>query len=109
MPAAGIGAHENCLDADRATVSRVVRVVTTGETRSCIAPGLRRPPVSLSGTHGGMNGDRPLPDAGRVACPCQTAPVDIGVLGATGPAGRGVAARLASVGHTVVAGSREQS
>jgi NADPH-dependent F420 reductase len=35
--------------------------------------------------------------------------VNIGVLGATGPAGRGIAARLASVGHTVVAGSREQS
>jgi NADPH-dependent F420 reductase len=35
--------------------------------------------------------------------------VNIGVLGATGPAGRGLAARLASVGHTVVAGSREQS
>ena len=35
--------------------------------------------------------------------------MNIGVLGATGPAGRGLAARLASVGHTVVAGSREQS
>lgn len=33
----------------------------------------------------------------------------IGVLGATGPAGRGLAARLASVGHDVVAGSREES
>jgi len=33
----------------------------------------------------------------------------IGVLGATGPAGRGLAARLASLGHSVVAGSREQS
>lgn len=30
----------------------------------------------------------------------------IGVLGATGPAGRGIAARLALVGHEVVAGSR---
>lgn len=38
---------------------------------------------------------------------CQTAPVHIGVLGATGPAGRGISARLASVGHSVVAGSRE--
>jgi NADPH-dependent F420 reductase len=33
----------------------------------------------------------------------------IGVLGATGPAGRGLAARLASVGHEVIAGSREAS
>lgn len=33
----------------------------------------------------------------------------IGVLGATGPAGRGLAARLASVGHDVVAGSRDES
>ena len=35
--------------------------------------------------------------------------MNIGVLGATGPAGRGLAARLASVGHAVVAGSRDQS
>jgi len=35
--------------------------------------------------------------------------VNIGVLGATGPAGRGIAARLASVGHAVTVGSREQS
>jgi len=33
--------------------------------------------------------------------------MEIGVLGATGPAGRGIAARLASVGHDVVAGSRD--
>ena len=31
----------------------------------------------------------------------------IGVLGATGPAGKGLAARLADVGHEVLAGSRE--
>jgi NADPH-dependent F420 reductase len=31
----------------------------------------------------------------------------IGVLGGTGPAGRGIAARLASAGHEVVVGSRE--
>lgn len=31
----------------------------------------------------------------------------IGILGATGPAGRGLAARLASVGHDVLFGSRE--
>jgi NADPH-dependent F420 reductase len=34
-------------------------------------------------------------------------PMQIGVLGATGPAGRGLAARLASVGHDVIAGSRD--
>jgi NADPH-dependent F420 reductase len=33
--------------------------------------------------------------------------VEIGVLGATGPAGKGIAARLASVGYDVVAGSRD--
>jgi hypothetical protein len=33
--------------------------------------------------------------------------VKIGVIGATGPAGRGLAARLASLGHEVVAGSRD--
>jgi hypothetical protein len=34
---------------------------------------------------------------------------EIGVLGATGPAGRGLAARLASIGHDVVAGSRDRA
>ncbi|MGZ6980289.1 MAG: NAD(P)-binding domain-containing protein, partial [Acidimicrobiia bacterium] len=33
----------------------------------------------------------------------------IGVLGATGPAGKGLAARLADVGHEVLAGSRERA
>jgi hypothetical protein len=33
--------------------------------------------------------------------------MEIGVLGATGPAGRGLAARLADAGHTVLAGSRD--
>jgi hypothetical protein len=33
--------------------------------------------------------------------------MEIGVLGATGPAGRGLAARLASIGHDVIAGSRD--
>jgi NADPH-dependent F420 reductase len=33
----------------------------------------------------------------------------IGVLGGTGPAGRGIAARLASVGHEVVVGSRDHA
>jgi 8-hydroxy-5-deazaflavin:NADPH oxidoreductase len=35
-------------------------------------------------------------------------PMEIGVLGATGPAGRGVVARLASLGHDVIAGSRQR-
>ena len=34
--------------------------------------------------------------------------VKIGVLGATGPAGSGLAARLASIGHAVLVGSRER-
>lgn len=33
--------------------------------------------------------------------------MEIGVLGGTGPAGSGLAARLASLGHTVLIGSRE--
>ncbi len=33
----------------------------------------------------------------------------IGVLGATGPAGKGLAARLADVGHEVLAGSRDRA
>jgi NADPH-dependent F420 reductase len=33
--------------------------------------------------------------------------MQIGVLGATGPAGRGLAARLANAGHEVIAGSRD--
>jgi NADPH-dependent F420 reductase len=33
--------------------------------------------------------------------------VKIGVIGATGPAGRGIAARLAASGHEVIAGSRD--
>lgn len=36
-------------------------------------------------------------------------PVKIGVLGATGPAGRGLAARLSDVGFDVLAGSRDVS
>src|SRR6202011_661497 len=35
--------------------------------------------------------------------------VKIGVLGATGPAGRGLAARLADCGYDVVAGSRDRA
>jgi 8-hydroxy-5-deazaflavin:NADPH oxidoreductase len=37
---------------------------------------------------------------------CEALRMKIGVLGGTGPAGRGMAARLASVGHEVVVGSR---
>src|SRR5262249_58961300 len=33
----------------------------------------------------------------------------IGVLGATGPAGGGLAARLASIGYEVIAGSRDSA
>jgi predicted dinucleotide-binding enzyme len=33
--------------------------------------------------------------------------VQIGVLGATGPAGKGLAARFAEAGHDVIAGSRD--
>jgi NADPH-dependent F420 reductase len=35
--------------------------------------------------------------------------MEIGILGATGPAGRGVAARLADAGHVVLAGSRSRA
>jgi 8-hydroxy-5-deazaflavin:NADPH oxidoreductase len=35
--------------------------------------------------------------------------MQIGVLGATGPEGRGFAARLASLGHEVIAGSRDHA
>lgn len=35
--------------------------------------------------------------------------MEIGVLGATGPAGRGLATRLASLGHDVLAGSRDRA
>jgi len=38
---------------------------------------------------------------------CEALPMDIGVLGGTGPAGRGVATRLASIGHQVTLGSRD--
>src|SRR5262249_27054966 len=38
---------------------------------------------------------------------CQSLSMKIGVLGATGPAGGGFAARLASVGYDVIAGSRD--
>jgi NADPH-dependent F420 reductase len=42
-----------------------------------------------------------------MARPCKDHRVKIGVLGATGPAGKGLAARLADVGHEVLAGSRD--
>ena len=44
----------------------------------------------------------------RSARPCKDHLVKIGVLGATGPAGKGLAARLADVGHEVLVGSRER-
>jgi len=43
-----------------------------------------------------------------VATAHQIEPLEIGVLGATGPAGRGLAIRLASLGHRVIAGSRDR-
>jgi NADPH-dependent F420 reductase len=39
---------------------------------------------------------------------CEAGPVFIGVLGGTGPAGQGIAARLAASGHRVVLGSRDR-
>lgn len=41
--------------------------------------------------------------------PCHAGPMEIGVLGATGPAGRGLAARLADAGFDVIAGSRDEA
>lgn len=38
---------------------------------------------------------------------CEALPMEIGVLGGTGPAGKGIATRLASIGHRVVVGSRD--
>jgi 8-hydroxy-5-deazaflavin:NADPH oxidoreductase len=38
---------------------------------------------------------------------CEAAGMHIGVLGGTGPAGRGIATRLAAAGHRVVLGSRQ--
>ena len=40
--------------------------------------------------------------------PTTVVPMKIGVLGATGPAGSGLAARLASVGFEVILGSRSK-
>ncbi len=45
--------------------------------------------------------------AGTVSEPDTDQP-SIGILGGTGPAGSGLAARLASIGHTVVIGSRSK-
>jgi len=39
---------------------------------------------------------------------CHAVPMRIGILGGTGPAGSGLAARLASIGHDVVIGSRSK-
>src|SRR6266849_853364 len=43
----------------------------------------------------------------EAAAPCKGGAVRIGVLGGTGPAGKAVAARLASVGLDVIIGSRQ--
>jgi 8-hydroxy-5-deazaflavin:NADPH oxidoreductase len=40
---------------------------------------------------------------------CEALRMRIGVLGGTGPAGRGIAARLASVGQDVIVGSRDRA
>src|SRR5207244_4679003 len=40
---------------------------------------------------------------------CEALGMQIGVLGGTGPAGRGIATRLAAAGHEVILGSREQA
>ncbi len=45
---------------------------------------------------------------GRGGSLCEALGMRIGVLGGTGPAGRGIAARLASVGHEVIVGSRDR-
>jgi NADPH-dependent F420 reductase len=39
---------------------------------------------------------------------CDALPREIGVLGGTGPQGKGIATRLAALGHHVVLGSRDQ-
>ena len=39
---------------------------------------------------------------------CEAGDMRIGVLGGTGPAGQGLAARLAAVGHDVILGSRDR-
>lgn len=51
----------------------------------------------------------PVDSRWETARACQALGMKIGILGATGPAGRGLAARLANVGHDVLFGSREQS
>ena len=40
---------------------------------------------------------------------CEAAGMHIGVLGGTGPAGRGIGTRLAATGHRVTLGSRERA
>ena len=50
--------------------------------------------------------------AGLIGGVCRRAMLgrmEIGVLGATGPAGRGLAARLADAGFDVIAGSRDEA
>lgn len=56
---------------------------------------------------GGAGGRRPRCTVGTVDR-AKLCPMEIGILGATGPAGRALAARLASLGHRVTIGSRER-
>jgi NADPH-dependent F420 reductase len=53
-----------------------------------------------------MNAQRKPDETGSAAGACHSVRMRIGILGATGPAGRGLAARLASVGYDVWFGSR---
>jgi NADPH-dependent F420 reductase len=48
-----------------------------------------------------------MPHSGSVSPLCEASGVKIGILGATGPAGSGLAARLAAGGQKVYAGSRD--
>ena len=53
-------------------------------------------------------GDHRIRRCGESGGVCEALGMRIGVLGGTGPAGQGVAARLAAVGHDVVLGSRDR-
>ena len=44
----------------------------------------------------------------QVPCGAVRKPLHVGVLGGTGPAGQGIAVRLAALGHRVVLGSRDR-
>lgn len=59
----------------------------------------------MRGKWTGSFGSTPL-GSPQLRRPCQSVGMDVGILGGTGPAGRALAARLASVGVKVVIGSR---